>query len=396
MITTEPIAKTRPKHVFLWLMVTWSVMILAFAVFGLLYWEAFLQHMPVQLAIYVVIWIVGLLVLRYSAKQVQGHQLQFSLSEERIEKSRVFFEAVMDDAPSLIYAHDLDGRFMFVNRAFELHFGVSHSELIGKTRAEGLVGIMPQEVAENNHQMDLKLIESGRILDFEEANVEPDGTHFYQTLKHPLRDSNGHVFGVAGISTEITDRKQMEDQIRQLAFNDALTKLPNRRLLDDRFSQTLAASERSKVYGALMFLDLDNFKPLNDLYGHDVGDLLLIQAADRLTASVRETDTVARIGGDEFVALISGLTTDKTESAAHASVIANKIRGALSEPYMLTARNEGRADTLVEHHCTVSIGAALFMGNEASQVDILRWADGAMYQAKNAGRNLIRFHEVPT
>jgi diguanylate cyclase (GGDEF)-like protein len=253
---------------------------------------------------------------------------------------------------------------------------------------------MLAEVAEKNHQVDLNVVESGRIFEFEESNVEADGAHVYQTLKHPLRDPTGRVFGVAGISTDITDRKRMEDEIRQLAFNDPLTKLPNRRLLNDRLSQAIATSERSGRYGAVMFLDLDNFKPLNDLHGHGAGDLLLIQAADRLKACLREIDTVARFGGDEFVVMICELNADKAESAAQASLIAEKIRSALSEPYPLSAKHQGMADTLVEHRCTASIGVALFLGNEASQVDILKWADGAMYKAKGAGRNVIWFHDA--
>ena len=132
--------------------------------------------------------------------------------------------------------------------------------------------------------------------------------------------------------TDITERKQMEDQVHQLAFYDTLTHLPNRRLLDDRLSQTMAASKRSACYGALMFLDLDNFKPLNDMHGHVVGDLLLIEAADRLEACVREMDTVARFGGDEFVVMISDLDADKSRIDAQARLIAEKIRVALSDP----------------------------------------------------------------
>ena len=200
--------------------------------------------------------------------------------------------------------------------------------------------------------------------------------------------------GFVTIYIDITERKQMEDQVHQMAFYDTLTHLPNRRLLDDRLSQTMAASKRSACYGALMFLDLDNFKPLNDLHGHAVGDLLLIEAAERLKACVREMDTVARFGGDEFVVMISDLDADKSESTAQARLIAEKIRVALSAPYLLTLRQEGKAETRVEHHCSASIGVALFVNHEASQDDILKWADSAMYAAKEAGRNLVRFYEA--
>jgi diguanylate cyclase (GGDEF)-like protein len=155
----------------------------------------------------------------------------------------------------------------------------------------------------------------------------------------------------------------------------------------------MAANKRSGCYGAVMFLDLDNFKPLNDAHGHEVGDLLLIEAANRLKACVREMDTVARFGGDEFVVITSELDTDRTESAAQAGVIAEKIRSALAEPYRLTLKHEGKPDIFIEHRCTASIGVALFINHETAADDILKWADMAMYQAKEAGRNAIRFHE---
>jgi diguanylate cyclase (GGDEF)-like protein len=184
-----------------------------------------------------------------------------------------------------------------------------------------------------------------------------------------------------------------EEQIHNLAFYDALTLLPNRRLLNDRLSRAMAASHRSGCYGAVMFLDLDNFKPLNDTYGHDVGDLLLIEATDRLKSCVRETDTVARFGGDEFVVMLSELNLDKTESTTQAHTVAEKIRAVLAEPYLLRLRHEGGADTIVEHPCTASIGVVVFINHEKSQEDILKWADAAMYQAKASGRNSIRFYD---
>lgn len=197
----------------------------------------------------------------------------------------------------------------------------------------------------------------------------------------------------ASLTAEIAERKQMEGQVRQLAFYDPLTQLPNRRLLSDRMSQAMAASKRSACYGALMFIDLDHFKPLNDTYGHKVGDLLLVEAAARLKTCLREMDTVARFGGDEFVAMISELYVGKPESTAQAEIVAEKIRIALGEPYRLTFIQEGTGETTVEHHCTACIGVALFINHEASEDDILKWADAAMYRAKAAGRNLTRFHD---
>jgi len=143
-----------------------------------------------------------------------------------------------------------------------------------------------------------------------------------------------------------------------------------------------------------MFLDLDNFKPLNDAHGHDAGDLLLIEVADRLRACVREMDTVARFGGDEFVVIIGKLNEDRSESGEQATLIAEKIRAAVAKPYLICVPQEGNAQATVEHLCTVSIGVAFFHNHETAQDDILKWADAAMYKAKEAGGNLIRFHEA--
>jgi len=142
-----------------------------------------------------------------------------------------------------------------------------------------------------------------------------------------------------------------------------------------------------------MFLDLDNFKPLNDTHGHSVGDLLLMEVARRIAHCVREMDTVARFGGDEFVVVLSELDEDKAESVSQAANVAEKIRTTLAEPYVLKIQPEGKAETTVDHHCTSSTGVVLLVNHEDSAEDILKWADMAMYQAKEAGRNQIRFYE---
>lgn len=195
------------------------------------------------------------------------------------------------------------------------------------------------------------------------------------------------------LEVEITERKEIEVQMRDMAFHDALTGLPNRLLLHDRMSQLMAASARGGFYGALMFLDLDDFKPLNDTHGHEVGDQLLKEAADRLTRCVRQMDTVARFGGDEFVVMLGELHADRAQSMAQAHSIAEKIRVLLSAPYLLTISQEGQADRLVEHRCSASIGVVLFSQGPESQADILKWADAAMYQAKKSGGDTLCFFE---
>ena len=199
---------------------------------------------------------------------------------------------------------------------------------------------------------------------------------------------------VYGFFQDITERKHMEEQVRHLALHDALTHLPNRRMLTDRLSQTMAASQRSARFGAVMVLDLDNFKPINDLHGHWVGDLLLMEVAQRLLHCVREVDTVARFGGDEFVVLLGELDTDLAISTVEARAIAEKIRLALAQTYVLTVTKPGQADTTVTHHCTASIGVLMFLGHGVHQDALLKWADAAMYQAKAAGRNSVLFYQT--
>jgi diguanylate cyclase (GGDEF)-like protein len=238
-----------------------------------------------------------------------------------------------------------------------------------------------------------KTVLSGQTWHGEIVNRRKDGIVYDEALViAPVTDADGTIRHFVAIMHDITERKQAEAQIHNLAFYDTLTRLPNRRLLNDRLGQTMAASKRNGRHAALMFLDLDNFKPLNDTHGHDVGDLLLIEVARRLTGCVRETDTVARFGGDEFVVILSELETDKADSATHAGIVAEKIRSALAEPYLLTRKQEDGTAMSVEHHCTSSIGIVIFINHEASPEEVLKCADMAMYQAKEGGRNAVRFY----
>ncbi len=193
--------------------------------------------------------------------------------------------------------------------------------------------------------------------------------------------------------SDINERKQIQDQVQKFAFFDPLTNLPNRRLLDDRLTQAMAVSKRNNLYCALIFLDLDNFKPLNDSYGHEVGDLLLVEAASRLMRCTREVDTVSRFGGDEFVIILCDLEADKIAATTQAHRVAKKILSTLSDPYLLNVNCVDKPAKIVEHHCTASIGFTVFLDHEGGKDEIIKRADDAMYQAKNDGRNSIRFFD---
>lgn len=179
-------------------------------------------------------------------------------------------------------------------------------------------------------------------------------------------------------------------KLEQLSVTDSLTGIANRRFIMDQISQTMLLTKRTNYYGALLYLDLDNFKPVNDLYGHEVGDLLLIEVANRLKASVREIDAVARIGGDEFVVMLKKLKMDKFISESEAIAAATKIQLKLAKPYLLKIKNKQGLETTIEHNCTACVGVALFIGDEVSQAAILSQADDAMYLAKNVGGNKIQ------
>jgi diguanylate cyclase (GGDEF)-like protein len=164
-------------------------------------------------------------------------------------------------------------------------------------------------------------------------------------------------------------------------------------MLIDRLQQAMVANKRSGNYGAVIFLDLDKFKPLNDTHGHVVGDLLLVEVGRRISHCVREADTVARFGGDEFVVMLGELDIDKSKSRIDAGIVAEKIRISLAQTYFLKPQQGEVAELCVEHNCSSSIGVTLFNGHEASQDVIFNQADAAMYRAKEGGRNLVCFPE---
>ena len=225
---------------------------------------------------------------------------------------------------------------------------------MGKT----VYDIAPPDLATRYDAADRALLANPGVQTYEASVVYADGTR-HNVIFHKATFSgiDGTIAGQIGVLLDITERKLAEDKIKYLAFYDHLTGLPNRRLFNDRLQQAMAASKRNGLYGALMFLDLDNFKPLNDLHGHGVGDLLLIEAARRLKASVREMDTVARFGGDEFVVMLAELGTSAEDSAAQTNRVGEKIRAALSEPYHLTLKGEekgrhiDRPSLHGEHRC---------------------------------------------
>jgi diguanylate cyclase (GGDEF)-like protein/PAS domain S-box-containing protein len=331
--------------------------------------------------------------------QLASIAIERSHAAEKLRESEAHFRMLSEDVSDVVWRTDAHLCITYISPSDQRLRGYAPEEVLGKHvfdmfTPEGQSTV--RQIYEARLASESAGLQSGAIC-FEVQHLCKDGSLLWgEVQSKSLRDSNGKISGYHGITRETTQRRQLEDHVRQLAFYDPLTKLPNRRLLNDRLGQAMAASQRKENHGALLMLDLDNFKPLNDTHGHLVGDLLLVQAALRLLDCVREVDTVARFGGDEFVVLLCDLAADSAEATAQASAVAEKIRLTLCQPYVLNVLPSApeQAEARVVHRSSASIGMVLFRGKNASPEELLQWADAAMYQAKDAGRNAFRLYEA--
>ena len=300
--------------------------------------------------------------------------------EMRLERSEARLSAFFEAIPDCVWLKDTEGRYVLANPVKARLYGLSVEHILGKTEAE----LVPPAVAEAYRESDERALRSGEPLVYEEEALLDGQRRVLEVVKHAVQDHSGQAFGVLGVARDITERKLAEAQIERLAFYDPLTHLCNRRLFQDRLEQAQASSVRSGQWAAVCFIDLDNFKDLNDTLGHDTGDQLLQQVGQRLQKVVREQDTVARLGGDEFVVLFEQLGTEADVAALYANNVGQKILTLLNEPYYLSG---------ALHHNTPSIGLTLFRDHDERVEDILKRADLAMYQSKSAGRNTVRFFD---
>lgn len=311
-------------------------------------------------------------------------------AEEAVRAQEEFFRMIVENVDDFLAVLDLDGRRLYNSPSYVKLFGGVEAMKDTDSFAE----VHPGDV-EHIKQAFKETVQSGNSHRLNYRFMLPDGsTHFMESCGALIRNSQGQPLRVVVVSRDITERLKEDGEIRDLAFYDALTHLPSRHLLNDRLDHAMAASKRSGRHGALMLLDLDGFTPINDTYGHGVGNRLLMEVARRLTNCVREMDTVARIGSDEFVVLLSELDVDKAKSALLSTKVAEKIRASLAEPYMLKGRQEDVEGAAMEHRCSACIGVVLFVDRVASSEEIVKWADVAMHQAKEAGGNLIRFYDA--
>ncbi len=316
--------------------------------------------------------------------QYQHLEQRVARRTAELARERDSAQRYLDIAGVMLMALDEQGRIVMVNRKGAELLGESESALIGM---DWFDNFLPASEKAAIRQVFARLMagETRLLEHYENVILTRSGMKRVMAWNNTLlRNEAGAPVGTLSSAEDVTERRQAEERIRELAFFDQLTSLPNRTLLLDRLKQNLAICLRSASHGALLFIDLDHFKSLNDTLGHDTGDTLLQQVARRLTHCVREEDTVARLGGDEFVVILAGLNGRAEEAAAGAEVVAHKILSSLNDIYHL-------GNTV--QRSTASVGVTLFDGQQASAEELMKQADLAMYRAKDAGRNRVRFFD---
>ena len=302
------------------------------------------------------------------------------ITERRQAEEERRIAAIAFESQEGMIVTDANGVIIRVNHAFTELSGYSAAEAVGKTPALLRSGRHDKAFYRNMWQA----LKATRYWQGEVWNRRKNGQLYVAWLTiSAVTTPEGGVSHYVGAFSDTTEKSEAAAEIHRLAFFDPLTHLPNRRLLQDRLGHALAAISRNGLYGAILFLDLDNFKTLNDTRGHDVGDLLLVEVAQRVRAGLREGDTVARLGGDEFIMILEGLSAEAEEAALLAKQIGEKLAETIAQPFDLGG---------AEFHCTTSIGARL-MGAHDTVEELLKHADLALYQAKTAGRNAVRFYD---
>ena len=306
-----------------------------------------------------------------------------ALSHE-LKESEMKMRSVLEGALDCIVIVDVKSNIVEFNPAAERTFGQKREKVLGKNLANVIIPPNFRQAHIEEFWLFCEEVTSKMLGKRMELNVmRGDGREFPAELTISALDWVGSRMVVLFLR-DITDRKIAEMEINDLAFYDPLTKLPNRRLLRERLDATLTSDAQYQTYSAILFIDLDNFKMLNDTRGHDVGDLLLMEVSSRLKSCIRTEDTVARLGGDEFVVILEYLSSDFEQAAAQAEMVGEKIRKELGQPYLIND---------FDHYSTPSIGISMFHSQEMTVDELLKRADAAMYQAKQAGRNAVRFFD---
>ena len=291
-----------------------------------------------------------------------------SLREANVERSTaILLQAVMDNTSSYIHVRDVDGRFLYINEEYEKVFKVSKENVVGKLIEE----VFAVDIAHLRRQMHEKVMRERVDIQAEIVETVDGLIHTYMDVKSPLFDEDGVVFAVYCIGTDITERKTFEASMEYLAHYDSVTGLPNRVLFQDRLREAIKKAQRHVESVALLFLDLDAFKDVNDTFGHECGDMLLKEVGKRLSTTVRACDTVARMGGDEFTVIL-----ERIRSSTDVEQLARKILAALSLPFEINYR---------DIYISASIGITIFPKDAQDTSNLMRNADYAMYASKRLG-----------
>ncbi|MCK6399067.1 EAL domain-containing protein [Thauera aminoaromatica] len=289
---------------------------------------------------------------------------------------------VIEQSPESIVITDTAGCILYVNEAFQRITGYARDEVLGRNPRILNGGLTPRATYE---QMWATLL-AGEVWRGEFHNVRKDGSAYLELATiAPIKDAGGTVTHYVAVKEDITQRKQSEALLHRLAYFDALTGLPNRALLHDRIAQAIRSGVRRESFGMLMLVDIDRFRQLNDTLGHAAGDRLLCEVAARLRASVREEDTVARHGDDDFAVLVERIGETEADALSHAEHVARKLQRALQQPYVLGGTEGDR------HFATLSFGISLFHDGVSSLESLLKQAEVALYRAKQDGRDIVRF-----
>ncbi len=286
------------------------------------------------------------------------------------------YRLLLDESSDPIFAFYPDGRYRYVNQAFASGVARERSAIMGKR----IWDIFPQDEADKRFAVVKWVFENGQTRTIEVRVPRTDGDRFYVTTVKPIFGEEGLVASVICISKDITDRKLAEEGLVRMAQYDGLTDLPNRALFSDRLQHAISEAVRNKTRLALLFIDLDHFKTVNDTCGHAAGDLLIQAVARRLQSNVRKSDTVGRLAGDEFVVVLPDIEDD-----SFAIAVADKIRESLSQSFDL---NEFQCHTI-----SSSIGVAIYPDHGLNEIELTRNADSAMYSAKSSGRNAVQLFQ---
>tara|TARA_R110002111_G_scaffold167824_5_gene233644 strand:- start:458 stop:2401 length:1944 start_codon:yes stop_codon:yes gene_type:complete len=327
--------------------------------------QNYTRYLYITLALFL---IMGMVIVSFL---LANRRLKHLVSErtQHLSETLNFNETILNNSPLSMGVYAENGQCVLVNNAYEQLMSKSREQLLSQN-FNNILSWQKTGLLE-----DCRIALRRHIPQYREVNcVNGEGKDIWLECRIlPI-----HLKGTAHLLIQFIDltvRKHLEIELRHFAFHDALTKLPNRRLLHDRLQHALLSSKRRNRYAAILFLDLNKFKQLNDMHGHEVGDQFLIEVANRLLQNVRETDTVSRVGGDEFVVLLEGLDVDITNATKQVNITADKIHSALNEEYLLG---------VIRHHGSTSLGIKIFKGDEADPDEILKDADEAMYKEKNS------------